>query len=202
MNKTARRLLRRLALYVILPLVGILGVYGWLVKGRLDAVLEPDGVESYSLQWALIGPERSVVETRHPFVVRVSVKRKDGANWLPGPRGDLVHGTYDWSPGGHAWIVVPPALEDAAKALELRRFAAVPPGGLIERLGDGDPHVREVAVTLLRLRTRQDFGFRHDRDPETQSEAIAAWRGWWAKNQTEWYSRSILEGVEKVLERS
>jgi hypothetical protein len=201
MKKTARRLIRRLALYVLLPLVGILGIYGWLVKGRLDATLESDGVGSYSLQWSLISPERSEVKTRHPFVVRVSVKRKDGANWLPGPRGDLVHGTYDWSPGGHQWVVVPPPSEAAAKALELRRFALATPGDLIERLADPDPHIREVAVTLLRLWTKQDFGYRYDLDPDTQAEAIAAWRGWWAKNKAEWYSRTILEGVEKVLEK-
>lgn len=199
MSRALRRYVRRLALFVLLPLVGILGVYGWLVKGRLDATLAPEGVENYSFQWAFVAPGESAVGTRLPFVVRVSVKRKDGVNWTPGPRGDLIHGTYDWSPGRHAWIPVPPKGEAASKALELRRLIAYLPGDLIEELSDGDPHVREAAVTLLRLRTKKEFGYRYDREPDSQPEAIAAWRGWWEKHKAEWYSQRILEGAQEIL---
>ncbi len=200
MTRFIRRLLWKTAVYVGLPAVLFAGAYGWWAKSRLEVKLTPDGVKSYSIvSFRIVDPKESKVETSFSRVVRLAVKRKDAPNWRPSDFG-LVHGVYDWAPSG-TWIEVEPTLDEQKEALKLRTLEVQTPGQHIDSLSDKNPHVREIASALLRSRTGQDFGYRPDRSPETQKDAIEKWRAWWEANKLSWTAGKVLEGVGEILKR-
>ena len=201
-----KRLLKRFAWNVFVYL-GIPGIafgcgYGWLAKTRLDTALAQDQLKSWSVaSYEIIDKTQSKVETSFSSVLRVAVKQKDGANYRPFGHG-LVHAVFDLSPGTVQWAAVAPTLDEEAEALKLRGLSVLPPGHLIDRLEDPAEHVREVASTLLRQRTGQDFGYRHDRPIESQKAAIEKWRSWWEINKLSWAADKALEGVGEILKSS
>jgi hypothetical protein len=202
MKRNARRLLWKAAMAVGIPVFLVGGGYGWLVTAKLRGTLEESQVGAYRAHYSLVVPERSSVETSLPRVLRALVKRRDQPNWLPGPDGDLVFGTYDWSPGNFQWTRAPDDPGALREAIELQRFAVYPPGDLIDELTNADPHVREVANALLVFHTGEDFGYRYDRPPESQQKAIEAWRGWWKEHRISWSTKKALEWTEEILEHT
>lgn len=206
MKKLVRRLLWKGVIYLGLPCALLFGGYGFWMKSRLDAQLAPSNITKYSSSCSLLQPAQSQVETSLPYILRVEVRRQDGANYLPAPKGGLIHGIYDWSPSRIQWVEAAPSPEALAESVKLRRFEVFTPGQLIDSLSDHslsdhDVHVREVASTLLVLRTGQDFGYRFDRPPESQVEAIKKWRAWWEANKVEWGTEKVLDGLKEVLKK-
>lgn len=201
MPKLLRRFLWKAFLYLGLPAAAVLGAYGLWMKSRLAARLEKEGVEEHSIaSFSLVDPKEAGRETSWPRVVRVAVKGDDGTNWRVTPRG-LVLELYDWSPGGNEWLAVEPSLEEQARSLALRRLELQLPGQHMEHLSDADPLTREAASALLRARTGQDFGYRHDRPPETQKDSIARWRAWWEEHKLRWTAGKVIEAGKEILEK-
>jgi hypothetical protein len=196
MHKVFRRLLLKACLYIGLPCAAFIALYGWWMKSRLEAqVVGPQALGAYSTtQYRLVDAKTAGRDTSWPRVVRLAVRGKDGSNWRATPAG-LVFGIYDWIPGHSEWAEVPATLEEEAAAAKLRArvAAAMTPGGFIDLLADPDAHIREAAHACLRASTRQDFGYRHDRDPGTQKEAIGKWRTWWDANKLTWAVEGALE---------
>ena len=198
--KILRRLFWKSLLYIGLPSALLLGAYGWWMKNRLDAELAPHHIAKHSSSYTFLSPAKSEVKTSLPYVLRAMVQRMDGANYLPAPTGKLVSFIFDWSPASNGWVEVAPSPEALLESVKLQRFELFTPGQLIDSLTDEDAHVREVASTLLVLRTGKDFGYRFDRSRESQGEAIKKWRSWWEANKVHWGAEKVLDGLKKVLE--
>jgi hypothetical protein len=199
MNKQFKKLLWKAALYLGVPAALAAGGYSWWAKSRLDSTLAAGGVKEYSIaSLSLADAKDSKAATSQSRVLRVAVKRKGGVNWRPSPHG-LVYGLYDWPLGGGAWVEVPPTPDEATASLKLHRLEIETPGYLIDELSSKDPYTREAASTLLVLRTGQDFGYRHDRPPESQKDAIAKWKTWWEANKVTWSAQQVLEKTKEVL---
>jgi hypothetical protein len=201
MKSLSRWLLWKAAVYLVLPGAVLLGAYGLWMKNRLDAKLSPHHLTKYSSSYSLLRPSESRVETSLPYVLRALVKRQDGGNYLPAPDGRLVTFVYDWSPAGNEWREVVPSPEALLQSVKLQRFELFTPGQLIDSLTDQDVQAREVASSLLVLRTGQDFGYRFDRSPPSQGEAIRKWRSWWEANKVEWGTKKVLDGLKEVLKK-
>ena len=90
----------------------------------------------------------------------------------------------------------------AAVALARNRvFIGVPT--LIEALELGseqDVAIRQVADSVLRETTGQDFGFRADGAPAARARAVAEWRQWWADNEKSLNAKSRLVLEKKTVE--
>jgi hypothetical protein len=70
----------------------------------------------------------------------------------------------------------------AALACALKESKAHVPQ-LIDMLRETDPAVERAVVAALKDLTGQNFGPPADATPEQRDKAIAAWKGWWAKQQ-------------------
>lgn len=195
-----RRLLWKSVLYLGVPALLGIGGYAFYASKSLAGMLAPAGVTKYTTHWAIAKPGESSVGTSLPAVLRVRVKRTDAPNFLPSSAG-LIYATYDWSPSNSVWVEVPPTSDDLSVGLRLKGYEFKLPGDLIVALDDPQPLVREVAHSILVLRTGQDFGFRPDASATARAEAVGKWRAWWAENKLGWYSGKILDGVEALKGR-
>lgn len=193
MKKFLRRFFFKTFTYVGIPLLLLGGLYGWWAKSRLDGAV---GAEWTLHQLATVPLDQSAIKSSLPRVLRVAVKRKDGANYRPHGNGTIAD-VFDWNPASSTWSSTPMSLEEQAESLRLRAFSFLLPGELIEILGDQNQRYREVAFALLRARTDQDFGYRHDLPPDSQRPAIDKWRAWWDKNKLTWSVEKGLEAIRK-----
>ena len=201
-KRLLKRLLLKTFLYVGLPSLLIAGVYGWWAKSRLEQSLASSNVKSWTLSsFTFVERAESNVDASLSRVLRVVVKRTDGANYRPYNQA-LVHNVYDWSPGKSQWIEAAPSLEESAESLKLQSLGIQTPGQHVDQLADPNVHIREVASTLLRERTGQDFGYRFDRPPESQKASIEKWRSWWEKNKVSWIVGKTIEATTGILNPS
>jgi hypothetical protein len=139
------------------------------------------------------------VKTSLPFVVRASIKRLDAQNWLPdGDRG-LIDRRLAFTPGGFRWQDDPPPSLPDLELLTLKAISHLPVAMLIDRLDDESAHQREVAGHALRLRTGQDFGYRHDLPSDRRAKTIAAWRKWWEENKARYQTEKAREILEEIF---
>lgn len=195
MRKLTRRLLWKSVVYLLLPALLICGGYWAWLSTRLRAHLQAEDVAQYTVSYELVPKASSQVQTGLSRVLRAHVKRTDGPNWVPSTGRGLIYDDFDWTPAQSEWIKVEPSLEALRKSVELRLLEAYTPDLLIAELAGPDPLSREAAVTLLRVRTKQSFGYRPDLDPKTQQEAITRWRAWWEANKISW----TIEKAREIL---
>jgi len=173
--------------------------YGAWMHLQLGRTLDAAGIAARSIRYQVVNPRESAVKTSLPFVVRASIKRLDAQNWFPDGARGLIDRRLAFTPGGFRWQDDPPPSLPDLEVLTLKAISQLPVPMLIDRLDAESAHQREVAGHTLRLRTGQDFGYRHDLPSDRRAKTIAAWRKWWEANKVRYQTEKVREKLEEIF---
>ena len=178
-----------------------LGIYIWHIHRELRGTISAAGIAGeFSVSYQPVTRGKALVETSWPLTVRAYVKRLDAHNWVPIEGRGLVSAVFQWTPDQDRWVPENRPEVPAAQRLKLEATIRNPLyGQLIEALKDPDVIVRDVAIRELRIRTKQDLGFRPDGSERDRAEAVARWEAWWAENKTKRTVGDVLDKVREIL---